>query len=452
MKIYTQPSTGSGVMSRATYYGDGSTKVFAVPGQINSADSVRVFKNNQYQAGDSTNYDLDITAKTITFNSAPANLDIITIRTVDVSVDSLISETELDGDGSTTVFTIPVTRDLAQQSYVTVNGVKTSVTLEEVPVTADSGTTTCDTNGVTADQSGDTGVTRITFGTAPAEGSKIFVYLFNKSGSKAFSEMTTTEYTVPAATNQVTLDPSVGVVGPFEQKVIVEGVSGTTSTNRYRLSPPVIRYYSGDGSTTTFAVPNNNFKKTQATDGTVEVWVNGIHQTGVYELSNDSSSVVTVTLNTAPAVGDVVAVMLKIGHDYQISTDGATLTLRDGWSSIVGNDSSTINNEKIFVTTFTNHDQMNMRTERWEDFAYSQGDIPFTLATAPVNINYTFVHMNKQHLTPNHDYRLEGNEVIISESVIADGTVKDVVISYVSGTISQPAIGYRIFKDVLNRS
>ena len=63
--------------------------------------------------------------------------------------------------------------------------------------------------------------------------------------------MTTTEYTVPAATNQVTLDPSVGVVGPFEQKVIVEGVSGTTSTNRYRLSPPVIRYYSGDGSTTT---------------------------------------------------------------------------------------------------------------------------------------------------------------------------------------------------------
>ena len=451
MKIYTQPSTGSGVMSRATYYGDGSTKVFAVPGQINSADSVRVFKNNQYQAGDSTNYDLDITAKTITFNSAPANLDIITIRTVDVSVDSLISETELDGDGSTAVFTIPVTRDLALQSYVTVNGVKTSVTLEEVPVTADSGTTTCDTNGVTADQSGDTGVTRITFGTAPAEGSKIFVYLFNKSGSKAFSEMTTTEYTVPAATNQVTLDPSVGVVGPFEQKVIVEGVSGTTSTNRYRLSPPVIRYYSGDGSTTTFAVPNNNFKKTQATDGTVEVWVNGIHQTGVYELSNDSSSVVTVTLNTAPAVGDVVAVMLKIGHDYQISTDGATLTLRDGWSSIVGNDSSTINNEKIFVTTFTNHDQMNMRTERWEDFAYSQGDIQFTLATAPVNINYTFVHMNKQHLTPNHDYRLEGNEVIISESVIADGTVKDVVISYVSGTISQPAIGYRIFKDVLNR-
>ena len=160
---------------------------------------------------------------------------------------------------------------------------------------------------------------------------------------------------------------------------------------------------------------------------------------------------VTVTLNTAPAVGDVVAVMLKIGHDYQISTDGATLTLRDGWSSIVGNDSSTINNEKIFVTTFTNHDQMNMRTERWEDFAYSQGDVPFTLATAPVNINYTFVHMNKQHLTPNHDYRLEGNEVIISESVIADGTIKDVVISYVSGTISQPAIGYRIFKDVLNR-
>lgn len=94
---------------------------------------------------------------------------------------------------------------------------------------------------------------------------------------------------------------------------------------------------------------------------------------------------------------------------------------------------------------------MNMRTERWEDYAYTQGDVRFTLAATPVNTDYTFVHVNKQHLTANHDYRLEGNQIVIPESVISDGTVKDIVISYITGTVSQPAIGYRIFKDILNR-
>lgn len=461
MKIYTAPSTGSGLMARATYYGDGSTKVFNVPGKISTLNSVRVYVDNQFKQADSTDYELDVEAKTVTFNTAPSYMSVVTVHTVDTSVDTLVAEFELEGDGSTTQFSLNVSRDSIQQSYVTVNGVKTTVTINQLTPTCDDTTFTADNTGITADETGDSGITKITFGTAPADGSKIFVHFFNVSGSVAYSEMVTTEYTVPttgANKNKVPLiPPRPGLIGPYEQKVIVEGVSGTSSTNRYRLSPPVVRYFSGDGSTRTFFVPNNNFKKTEATDSTVEVWVNGIYQgddssvNSDYTLNNDSSDVVTVTLNTAPAVGETVAVMLKIGHDYEIDTNGSVLTLRDSWSSITSNDSSSINNEKIYVTTFRNHNQMNMRTERWEDFAYSQGDVHFTLAASPVNADYTFVHVDKQHLTANHDYRVEGNEVIIPESVIGDGTVKDIVISYITGTVSQPSMGYRIFKDILNR-
>jgi len=439
MKVYTQPSTGSGVMNKATYYGDGSTKEFSVPGQINTLDSVRVFKNNQFMTDDSVNYGLDVVNKKIEFTVAPADGDIISIHTVDVSVEDLINESDFEGDGSTTQFYVTVSRDSVTQSYVSVNGVKTSVTLSA---------------------SNDSASTVITFGSAPVDGAKIFVYLFSKSSGKAYSEMTTTEYNnVRATGDTVILNPSAGVIGPFEQKVIVEGVSGTQTgnENRYRLTPPQIAYYLGDGSTTTFAVPNNPVSAIEATQGTVEVWVNGLYQgddsslNSDYTISNDSTASATITLNTAPAVGETVAVMLKQGHDYEISEDGVTLTLKDGWNSVFGNDSSTMNNEKIIVTTFTNHDQMNMRTETFSFTSTNAGDEVLTLSATPVNSSYTFVHMNKENLTANIDYTVDGNKIRIPETIVNNGLQNTVVVSFVSGTVSQPAIGYRIFKDILNR-
>ena len=437
MKVYTQPSTGSGVMNKAIYYGDGSTKEFSVPGQINTLDSVRVFKNNQFMTDDSVNYGLDVVNKKIEFTVAPADGDIISIHTVDVSVEDLINESDFEGDGSTTQFYVTVSRDSVTQSYVSVNGVRTPVTLSA---------------------SNDSVSTVITFGSAPVDGAKIFVYLFSKSLGKAYSEMTTTEYNnVRATGDTVTLNPSAGVIGPFEQKVIVEGVAGTGSENRYRLTPPQIAYYLGDGSTTTFAVPNNPVSAIEATQGTVEVWVNGLYQgddsslNSDYTISNDSTASATITLNTAPAVGETVAVMLKQGHDYEISEDGVTLTLKDGWNSVFDNDSSTMNNEKIIVTTFTNHDQMNMRTETFSFTSTNAGDEVLTLSATPVNSSYTFVHMNKENLTANIDYTVDGNKIRIPETIVNNGLQNTVVVSFVSGTVSQPAIGYRIFKDILNR-
>ena len=49
--------------------------------------------------------------------------------------------------------------------------------------------------------------------------------------------------------------------------------------------------------------------------------------------------------------------VLKLGMDYTVDEDG-TLTMNGDWS-----DGSTMNNEKIKVTTFNNHNQMNLRTE-----------------------------------------------------------------------------------------
>lgn len=434
MKIYTQPSSGSGIVNTKKYLGDGTTKTFMVQGQVINNHSLRVFKNNQFQGADSTHYDYDHSTNAITFNTAPAQGDIIVIQAFDFAVDSLISEFEFDGDASTTTFDVPLSRDLVQQTYASVNGVKTAVTVSSV---------------------GDSASTRFTFGAAPAQDAKIFIYVFNKdSGTKAYAEMTTVEYAVPTLTNTVTLTTTPGVLGPYHHKVFVEGVSGSTSTNRYRLTPPQIAYYSGDASTVDFAIPDSPESQYLASNSNVEVYKNGIIQTVSthYNVINDSSSVASVRFVTAPASNDTVAVILKEGHDFEISSNGATLTLKEGWSTRTGADSSSINNEKVFVTTFTNHDNMTMRTEVFESAARtSTNDLEITLSNTPINDSYVFVAWNKEYITANHEWRLQGNKIIIPYAVANNGQSNLITVSYISGSVSQPAIGYRIFKDILNR-
>lgn len=434
MKIYTQPSNGSGIINTTKYQGDGSTTTFAVQGQVINNSSIRVFKNNQYQGSGGAHYSFDHTAKTITFNTAPQSGDIVVVQAFDFGVDSLISEYEFDGDGSTTSFTVPLSRDLVKQTYVSVDGVKTSITVTSV---------------------GDSASTRFTFSSAPADNSKIFVYVFNKDTStKAYAEMTTTEYTVSTTNPIVALTSVPGVLGPHHHKVLVEGTSGTDSTNRYKLSPPQIAYYTGDGTSVDFAIPNSPESRYLASNSNVEVWKNGIVQTVAthYTVINDSSSVASVRFGTTPAEGDTIAVILKEGHDYDISNDGNFLNLRNNWSTVEGSDSSSIHNEKIFVTTFTNQDNTVLRTEVFEtEVLTNNSDLEITLSNTPINENYVFVAWNKEYLTSNHQWTLRGNKIIVPYQIANNGQTNKLDVTYISGTQSQPAIGYRIFKDVLNR-
>ena len=432
MKIYTQPSNGAGLINKKTYYSNGTQTIFTIESQINNVHSVRVFKNNLYQVRD-TDYTLDIPNKTITFGTAPNDMDIIVITTFDISPDSMLGEFEFDGDGSTTSYNVPLSKDLIKQSYVLVNGEKTSVSV------------------AAAD---DSSSSNVVFSPAPADGTKIIIYLFNKeTGTKAYSEMVTTQYNVSTSNPEIVLSTSPGIVGPYHHKILVEGVAGSTSTNRYRLTPPQISYFSGDGSTITFAVPNSLGLAYLAESDNTEVWVNGIRKTIItdYIIVNDSSSISNVEFVSAPANGSTIAVVLKEGHDYEVSDAGNTISLVNNWSTIQGSDSSTINNEKVFVTTFTNHNQMSMRTENFTSNTNNVGELEIVLSSSPINSNYVFLAFNKQYLTSNHEFRVEGNKVYIPEVIANTGTTNNITITYINGSLSQPAIGYRIFKDILNR-
>jgi hypothetical protein len=121
-----------------------------------------------------------------------------------------------------------------------------------------------------------------------------------------------------------------------------------------------VAYYEGDGSTTDFFVPDEPQPGTSADITNTEVWKNGIALSAATEffMSTTLGGKRTVTITNAPAVGDVIAVVFKFGHDYELDGSGK-LVLQSGWNGA----DSTIDAESIVVTTFSNHDTQKLRTE-----------------------------------------------------------------------------------------
>ena len=419
MKVYTQASDGASTIQKKTYYGDGTTVQFDAP-TIGVRDGLRVFVDNQFKQIDvDYTLTLDYDNSFIAFTTAPSLHSVVHIVGIQVSVDNLIAKFTKQGDGSTTEFDLPITHDRIGQNYTLVNGVKTTLTLSN----NDSVSTTA------------------TFSTAPAADSLIEIFLFNLDpATKAFSEVTTTTYTdisTDSAENYVQLTTVPSVVGPYHHKAIVEGIAGD-STNRYRLAPPQAVYYTGDGSTTQFAMPNDPVASSTATDDNTEVWKNGVLQTSGFSLQTSATGK-KIVFTSPPADDDTIALVLKSGHDYEIDSNGR-LTLLTGWPG-----DSSIDNEKIVVTTFSNHDQMGLKTQRFKGTATGK----YTLSFAPVSSAYVFVSLNKNYLTANHEFNVSGNVVTIPDVAFTDSD--EIVVTYLNGPISNGAIGYRIFKDILNR-
>ena len=134
-------------------------------------------------------------------------------------------------------------------------------------------------------------------------------------------------------------------------------------------------YYLGDGTTYAFNVPTTINAASIPSHGDVEVYLNGERKTygsdwflnslgitadqdddttDITGVTTDASSVTgtgVVYLNSRPADGVGISIVVKVSHDYTI--EGSNLVLTSA---------GTLNDE-IRVTSFTNHDQLGIRTE-----------------------------------------------------------------------------------------
>ena len=435
IKVYTTPESGVPFIVDKSHRGDGSTTTFAIGQQPGTQAGVMVtvdgVRQNNRAADSTVNYTVDTAAKTITFTTAPINNAVVNIKSFAVSGNNYVVLNSFTGDGSTTEFTTGA-RDTYQldsalpQLYVTLDG---------QPTTA---FTTTEVNKAV----------KVTFNTAPAEGQAIQIAGFNQDPStRAFAQIISEDIKYDGATTTYTLDYPPGSIGPFAGLTMLE-------VNGNLLRGPDNTYYSADGSTYTYGVASGlsdgstvDPAKTITSASQVEVYKNGVKQILNTDYTVDIAGQ-TVDFVNVPQSGDVIAITTLLDNHYymvgsdvilnttQISSDGITLSSGDN----------------IRATTFNNALGMKLRREVLE--GRPSGEI--YLNNEPLNSDYVFVTLNSSRtLIQNSDFivgdfTLSGNKITIPGITLSASDRIDVM--YFALDSATNATGFRIFKDMLNRT
>jgi hypothetical protein len=238
------------------------------------------------------------------------------------------------------------------------------------------------------------------------------------------------------------LDQPPGNIEPAAANIIVEVDQGS---GYKRYQPPYISYYKVDPSVLVYKIENNidHGPEYFGQDGT-RVYLNGRKLTvGIDYYFNYDDQAVEIR-NGVLATDDVLAVLgiprvRTVGPFVDFDVEGNTLRLL-----------TPISNALLKVTTFTNHDDMMVRTETF------QGDLNrrFKVSRPIINRNYLWVVVDETLLVNGIDYTVldDARTVELSDKFYLNSTNLVVITTISSNQLADTVIGYRIFNDIFNRT
>jgi len=248
-----------------------------------------------------------------------------------------------------------------------------------------------------------------------------------------------------------TLTKSPGTAEPMVGQAIVEvkDVNG----RRTRLLPPFISYYDITGpAVTTFRIDNHKDHLADTfTISNVRVYINGILLRAGFDFSvNSIDSTVNIdpvalqTKSTIAVIGLPRNRDVPVGYDYDII--GNTLILSDPKDV-----NSIVPNRGFYnVITYTDHDGMLMRTERFDGNPSRR----YKISRPVLDDNYVWVEFNGVPITSKTDYEILDDRVTIQVSDQYYHSPDDNIIiqSISSEKLASTILGYRIFNDIFNRT
>jgi hypothetical protein len=441
IKVYTTPKSGTPIITEKNYIGDGSITTFSLGQHPGTLGSVTIAVDGTIKKL-TTDYTVDVGAQTVTFGSAPAVGTLITTKTFAISGRDFAVIDHYTGDGSTVQFTSSSREDFDLDSALS----QLYVTIDGVPTTAFTTTTT-------SPEFGDGSTTKIgntlvlTFNSAPAADAFIQIAGFRRDSDgfgRTYASIRSQQITYDGSTTHVLTYPP-GTIKPYTGLTLIE-------VNGKMLRAPDTTYYVADGSTYTYGVASGlnddstvDPAKTITSADQVEVHVNG----GLKELGTDytidlSSQNINFVAGKVPADGLMVSITTLVDHHYNIDTSNR-LVLN---TSQISADGYTLNiNDVMSVTTFNNAVAMNLRREALEGRASGIYKTYFT----PTNASYMYVWLNGEQLTQGHDFILSGNTITVSGRTMTSSDRLD-VLYFASRYASTGATGFRIFKDMMNRT
>ena len=426
IKVYTSPESGVPFITEKNYRGDGNTTEYAIGDFPGTLGSVTVTVDGVIKKL-TTDYTVDVANKAIMFTTAPAALSVISTKVFAISGENYRVLDTFTGDGSTAVFTTSTRGEFNLDStssdmYITIDG---------VPTTAYTTTTTANT-------------ITVTFTTAPASGEYIQIAGFNKSvtSTRSYASIRNDTITYDGSTNRHTLTYPPGAIGPFSGLTIVE-------VNGRMLRGPDNTYYLGDGSTYTYGVASGlgdgstvDPAKTITSAAQVEVYVNGTKKdlNTHYTVDTGSQNIEFVS-GAVPTATDVICISTLVDNHY--FNEGTDIIFKP---SAITSPYSLTSGDVLSVTTFNNALGMKQRREVLEG---RSGGV-FALRFAPLNATYTYVWLNGEQLTQQYDYTVSDTTLTIVGKTITASDRIDVMYFALESAVG--ATGFRIFKDMLNRT
>ena len=290
----------------------------------------------------------------------------------------------------------------------------------------------------------------VTFSSAPAADAFVQIAGFNKSSTstRSFASIRNEKITYDGSTNRYTLTYPAGAIGPFSGLTMVE-------LNGKMLRGPDNTYYIGDGSTYSYAVVSSGLgdestidpAKTITSASQVEVFVNGVQKILNSDFTVDVSNqnVVFVTASV-PTATDVICISTLVDNQYFNEGNDIILDVAqiDADSTTLGYQLSA--NDVLSVTTFNNALGMKQRREVLE----GRPSGIFKLRFNTLNGAYTYVWLNGDQQLQGHDFTISGNTITFVGKTITSSDRLDVM--YFATESAASATGFRIFKDMLNRT
>ena len=278
------------------------------------------------------------------------------------------------------------------------------------------------------------------------------------SATRTFSKVTVDEFTWTTGPKTFTLTDGTDSHLSRTDKIIVE-------LNGKRLRPPVFTYLTNDPSTATYDLSTSaDINHATLSKSGTKVYINGVATTNYTIVTGSDSTIKAVRLDEAPAANSKIDVEVTAGADYSL-TNATTLSITGGtWTG----------NDKVIVTTFKNHNNLKMTTETFkggssnaittnigfdvrgfESVAFDAvtasvvNIAEFNIFRTPTNMAYLWITKNGVKLMPNQDYKLVGNKLALSESLLASDIT---IVSQFTEEIIKPAIGFKIFKDLFDKN
>jgi len=415
INVYTRPPSNSPLISQTMHEVVSTTTSTSISLSIlppNTGTLMVSFNNQILNYG--TDYTIDITNKVLTV-STQAVTGLLGVTVVGIGGVGFISSdySTVVNTSSVTVETSSLLSDIGSV-YVSLNG----KTLSESEYTL---TTISSKN-----KRGKVTVSEINTGTNTLQA------WFFSGEYKGYSEVKEQRFSPDGTTSSFILEQFPGTIGPAHANAIVE-------LNKKRLLPPNSVYYSVSDSQLIFDIdPNNEYPSGVFSLSSLEVHINGIRIRNGIDFILDQ---VNQSIEFKPGFlknGDVLAITNIVYSDYYIANGRIYFPYIQ---FVVG--------DVLKVITYTNHTSSLIRTEVFQARASNN----YIMSRTTINDDYVWVSIDGKSLINGFDYYIDSDHktVIISENYNVQPTDMITIVS-MSDINEDSIIGYRIFKDILNRT